>query len=199
MKKRKCTICVAKTKALISFAVTAKLICAFDFPYADWLVFQRGGSYLVSHPCDEVVSESYQELSPDSRPQRGNTGSVDIDCGLAVSLTSLLTETDTENSKIIENQTSTNARLQIICTATAFYTKRRQTMAKVTEWFFYYFLILNWLGWPNLNFLLFHNPNRVALNTTNHHKLPQTTTNYHKPPQTTPQTTTNLSTNQLKA
>ena len=39
----------------------------------------------------------------------------------------------------------------------------------------------------------------MALNTTNHHKLPQTTTNYHKPPQTTPQTTTNLSTNQLKA
>ena len=25
---------VAKTKALISFAVTAKLICIFDFPYA---------------------------------------------------------------------------------------------------------------------------------------------------------------------
>ena len=30
-KKRKCTIRVAKTKALISFAVTAKLICAFVF------------------------------------------------------------------------------------------------------------------------------------------------------------------------
>ena len=30
-----CTICVAKTKALISFAVTAKLICAFVFAYAD--------------------------------------------------------------------------------------------------------------------------------------------------------------------
>ena len=29
-----CTICVAKTKALISFAVTAKLICAFVFAYA---------------------------------------------------------------------------------------------------------------------------------------------------------------------
>ena len=32
---RKCTIRVAKTKALISFAVTAKLICAFVFAYAD--------------------------------------------------------------------------------------------------------------------------------------------------------------------
>ena len=30
-KKRDCTICVAKTKALISLAVTAKLVCAFVF------------------------------------------------------------------------------------------------------------------------------------------------------------------------
>ena len=29
-----CTICVAKTKALISFAATAKLICVFVFAYA---------------------------------------------------------------------------------------------------------------------------------------------------------------------
>ena len=34
MKKRDCTIRVAKTKALISFAVTAKLICVFVFAYA---------------------------------------------------------------------------------------------------------------------------------------------------------------------
>ena len=34
-KKRNCTIHVAKTKALISFAVTAKLICANVFAYAD--------------------------------------------------------------------------------------------------------------------------------------------------------------------
>ena len=34
-KKRNCTIRVAKTKTLISFAVTAKLICAFVFAYAD--------------------------------------------------------------------------------------------------------------------------------------------------------------------
>ena len=33
-KKRDCTIYVAKTKALISFAVTAKLICVFVFAYA---------------------------------------------------------------------------------------------------------------------------------------------------------------------
>ena len=39
-KKRDCTIHVAKTKLLISFAVTAKLICAF--------VFSRYGSYIES-------------------------------------------------------------------------------------------------------------------------------------------------------
>ena len=33
-----CTIRVANTKALISFAVTAKLICAFGFAYADCLL-----------------------------------------------------------------------------------------------------------------------------------------------------------------
>ena len=33
-KQRYCTIQVAKTKALISFAVTAKLICVFVFAYA---------------------------------------------------------------------------------------------------------------------------------------------------------------------
>ena len=35
MKKRDCTVHVAKTKALISFADTAKLIYAFVFAYAD--------------------------------------------------------------------------------------------------------------------------------------------------------------------
>ena len=33
-KQRDCTVQVAKTKALISFAVTAKLICVFVFAYA---------------------------------------------------------------------------------------------------------------------------------------------------------------------
>ena len=33
-KKTDCTIRLAKTKALISFAATAKLICVFVFPYA---------------------------------------------------------------------------------------------------------------------------------------------------------------------
>ena len=42
--EEKSTIRVAKTKALISFAVTAKLICAFVFAYADcWF------SHVVAH------------------------------------------------------------------------------------------------------------------------------------------------------
>ena len=44
-KKRKCTIQVAKTKALISFAVTAKLICVFVFAYAK-IQF----SHVAAHP-----------------------------------------------------------------------------------------------------------------------------------------------------
>ena len=46
--KRKCTIRVAKTKALISFAVTAKLICVFVFAYADcW--FSHGAAHLIKN------------------------------------------------------------------------------------------------------------------------------------------------------
>ena len=42
-----CTIRVAKTKALISFAVTAKLICAFAFAYADcW--FSHAAAHKIS-------------------------------------------------------------------------------------------------------------------------------------------------------
>ena len=45
-----CTIRVAKTKALISFAVTAKLICAFVFAYADcW--FSHGAAHIVKLGC----------------------------------------------------------------------------------------------------------------------------------------------------
>ena len=56
---RNCTILViiihvAKTKALISFAVTAKLICVFVFAYAFFLpVFSRRDSYVK---CTTVKS-----------------------------------------------------------------------------------------------------------------------------------------------
>ena len=39
VQKRDCTIRVAKTKALISFAVTTKLICVTVFAYAKKPVF----------------------------------------------------------------------------------------------------------------------------------------------------------------
>ena len=41
-----CTIRIAKTKALISFAVTAKLICVFVFAYANNPVFLQRGSFI---------------------------------------------------------------------------------------------------------------------------------------------------------
>ena len=40
-KKSDCTKCVAKIKALISFAVTAKLVCAFVFAYAKFVGFSE--------------------------------------------------------------------------------------------------------------------------------------------------------------
>ena len=54
-KKSKCTIRVAKTKALISFAVTAKLICAFVFAYANcW--FSNAAAHIIVH-FKEIKSE----------------------------------------------------------------------------------------------------------------------------------------------
>ena len=54
MKKTNCTIRVAKTKALISFAVTAKLISAFVFAYADcW--FSHAAAHIVSWPLGMML------------------------------------------------------------------------------------------------------------------------------------------------
>ena len=47
-KKRDCTICVAKTKVLISFAVTAKLICVFVFAYAKSR-FSHNEAHIIWH------------------------------------------------------------------------------------------------------------------------------------------------------
>ena len=47
-----CTICVAKTKALISFAVTAKLICVFVFAYAK-VRFSHDEAHILS-VCDNA-------------------------------------------------------------------------------------------------------------------------------------------------
>ena len=52
-KKRDCTIYIAKTKALITFAVTAKLICVFVFAYAKSR-FSHDAAHL--YLCADVVS-----------------------------------------------------------------------------------------------------------------------------------------------
>ena len=46
-KKRNCTVHVEKRMALISFAVTAKLICAFVFTYADCLFSFAASQILI--------------------------------------------------------------------------------------------------------------------------------------------------------
>ena len=51
--ERNCTIHVANTKALITFAITAKLICAFVFSYADCLV-SHGVAKM--HKCTTILS-----------------------------------------------------------------------------------------------------------------------------------------------
>ena len=66
-KKRDCTIGEAKTKALISFAVAAKLVCTFVLAYMQdckLLVFSCEGSYcfdfgFIKCIC-EVESSTYQ-------------------------------------------------------------------------------------------------------------------------------------------
>ena len=52
-KKRNCTIHAAKKKALISFAVTAKLVCAFVFAYAN---FSLCGSYVNLNAILVIIS-----------------------------------------------------------------------------------------------------------------------------------------------
>ena len=54
-KKRNCTIRVAKTKALISFVITAKLICVFVFAYANcW--FSHEAAHMFTN---EVTKDSF--------------------------------------------------------------------------------------------------------------------------------------------
>ena len=57
-KKRNSTIRVAKTKVLISFAVTAKLICAFVFAYANcW--FSHAKAHLMILEASQENSVLY--------------------------------------------------------------------------------------------------------------------------------------------
>ena len=62
MEKRNCTILVAKTKALISCAVTAQLICGFVFAYADFW-FSDAAAQLSYIVC-MFVSHNLFSFSP---------------------------------------------------------------------------------------------------------------------------------------
>ena len=67
-KKRDCTIRVAKTKALISFAVTAKLICGFVFTYANcWFSHAQAHIYIFFPAYYEVYGND-----PVWKPYRRN-------------------------------------------------------------------------------------------------------------------------------
>ena len=57
--KRNCTIRVAKTKALISFTVTAKLICAFVSAYA---------VCLFSHEAAHMLLSKFRQMLADIHP-----------------------------------------------------------------------------------------------------------------------------------
>ena len=63
-----CTFRVAKTKALISFAVTAKLICAFVFPHADcWFSHDAAhlfAFFVVRMLCSNLANLSHYENMP---------------------------------------------------------------------------------------------------------------------------------------
>ena len=64
-KERKCTIHAAKTKALISFAVTAKLICAFVFAYADcW--FSSAVAHLTYRDNTQRNNDHVSKRSPET-------------------------------------------------------------------------------------------------------------------------------------
>ena len=70
--KRNCTICVAKTKALISFAVTAKLICAFVFAYAKcWFPHDTAQLNFCSSPSHIQDSPRHQPIGSDELTDSG--------------------------------------------------------------------------------------------------------------------------------
>ena len=56
-KKMNCTICVAKTKALINFEVTSKLVCDFVFAYANCWFSYAAAQRLLS---EAVISSQPQ-------------------------------------------------------------------------------------------------------------------------------------------
>ena len=61
-KKRYCTICGMKTKALISFTVTAKLICAFVFVYAKCWFCHNAAQFSISGNETFFFWENYFDI-----------------------------------------------------------------------------------------------------------------------------------------
>ena len=60
-----CTIYVVKTKALISFAVTAKLICVFVFAYAKSRFSHDGAQMMPPKDADGTAnSENPDQTAP---------------------------------------------------------------------------------------------------------------------------------------
>ena len=77
---RDCTFCVAKTKALISFAVTAKLIYVFVFAYAKsrlshdaahYDLFQPGQIIDIRAMINEATRMNVEEGAQDSHNNVG--------------------------------------------------------------------------------------------------------------------------------
>ena len=65
--ERNCTIRAAKTKAMINFAVTAKLICAFAFVYADcW--FSHATAQIKKN-CNYVIHNVQSKIKMISCPK----------------------------------------------------------------------------------------------------------------------------------
>ena len=55
---RNCTIYVAKTRALISFAVTAKVICVFVFAYAK-NQFSHDAAHMIEYIANETTQDDF--------------------------------------------------------------------------------------------------------------------------------------------
>ena len=59
-KSNNCTTCVVKTKAMISFAVTAKLICAFVFANENCWFSHEAGQIFAAFSSSESKLETSQ-------------------------------------------------------------------------------------------------------------------------------------------
>ena len=68
-----CTVRIAKTKALISFAVTAKLICVFVFAYAKSRFSHDAAHTVACRPCNfQICTYQHLVIFKPSLPTPGN-------------------------------------------------------------------------------------------------------------------------------